>query len=596
MIKLSPSETNPKYIGRMTRMGMTTFMVLTHVSTAVFAMMAVEAIKDWSWPAQLVAIVLGGGAFGWLITRLALDDLEQVETALARLAQGLTVPPLPTRQREPMRFMMEHVNALIERERELAQMRRQLGQQVGEAAAQEERSRLARDLHDSIKQQIFSMSVSAAAAQVRWESDPPGARAALDDVRKSAQEAMVEMRAMLQQLAPAPLEKVGLTEALRDQCEALGFRSGARVTCEIGTLPSDDRLPPGAQEALFRIAQEALTNIARHARAQTAFLTLETTEAGIRMTIRDDGQGFDPAAAASGMGRANMQARAGAVGGVLHLASAPGAGTQLQVDIPYVRLPVIEDQPETEWTPALEKQIGEAKLWLQGSAVVAFIALVFGFVTLLGIGRADTPLWLAVVVVIFGVVGLAGLVGGIWGTLRGLRTMRAVQSQLGSDSAASYLLRYNALTGLILLPLFGFIFLPAALVETYGGSAAVTVGALSLAGCVAVAVFVFRIYDRYLIKLSFAQLKKAAYEGFIESGWNRWSWIWSLPMLLNLLFDFPPQFPPLDTGDWIDMSLPAAGTLFLIWGIAYTWYHRRLRRKIAAWRQHHEQNPRRPGR
>ena len=142
------------------------------------------------------------------------------------------------------------------REEEIRDLRANLTARVHDTAAQQERNRLARELHDSIKQQIFGISMGAAAVEARWDSDPQGAKEALARVRRSAQEAMVEMDAVLQHLSPAPLEKVGLVQALRDQCKALGYRTGAEVAVQFGALPTDDQLPPGAQESLFRIAQE----------------------------------------------------------------------------------------------------------------------------------------------------------------------------------------------------------------------------------------------------------------------------------------------------------------------------------------------------
>ena len=107
------------------------------------------------------------------------------------------------------------LHGLVERERPFTELRAQQLQQTSEAAAQEERNRLARDLHDSIKQQLFSIHVGTAAVQARWENDPDGAKTALADVRHSAQAALVEMNALLGQLSPEPLAKVGLVEALR---------------------------------------------------------------------------------------------------------------------------------------------------------------------------------------------------------------------------------------------------------------------------------------------------------------------------------------------------------------------------------------------
>jgi signal transduction histidine kinase len=222
--------------------------------------------------------------------------------------------------------------------RDPEELRQQWIRQLSEAAAQQERNRLARDLHDSIKQQIFSVNVAAATAQTRWESDSEGARRALEDVRGAARDAMAEMEAMLQHLRPAPLENVGLIEALRKQCEALQYRAGAVVTAEFGELPDNEILLPGTQEAVFRIAQEGLNNIARHARAKNVRLRLYQRSEGktpaLWLTIRDDGAGYDTAQSNPGMGLANIKLRAAEIGGTVQIESAPGQGASLTVHIP----------------------------------------------------------------------------------------------------------------------------------------------------------------------------------------------------------------------------------------------------------------------
>ena len=220
----------------------------------------------------------------------------------------------------------------------LGEVRESWLREVREAAAQQERSRLARDLHDSIKQQLFTINVSAAAVEARLDADAAGARAALAEVRQAAHEAMVEMEAMLQHLRPVALATVGLVEALRQQCEATRYRTGAEVTLEAGELPGEDALPPGTHAALFRIAQEALSNVARHARARHVQLQLGRGPAdspwAAQLTISDDGSGFDPGAAAAGMGLANLRARAGELGAELRIESAPGQGTRVCVRVP----------------------------------------------------------------------------------------------------------------------------------------------------------------------------------------------------------------------------------------------------------------------
>ena len=232
---------------------------------------------------------------------------------------------------------------VLEAEPSLSQIRESWLRQIGEAAAQEERNRLARDLHDSIKQQLFSIHVGTAAAQERWERDPEGSRKALADVRRCAHEAMVEMQALLHQLRPEALAAAGLVEALREHCEAHGYRTGAEVKLELGEWAADERLAPGTQETLFRIAQEALANVARHARAHHVRVVLGQSGDMVHIRVQDDGQGFEPATAERGMGLRNLEERAQALRGRCAVESAPGAGTTVSVTIPLLAPPQVPE-------------------------------------------------------------------------------------------------------------------------------------------------------------------------------------------------------------------------------------------------------------
>ncbi|MBZ5577170.1 MAG: sensor histidine kinase [Acidobacteriia bacterium] len=214
-------------------------------------------------------------------------------------------------------------------------LRSKYERQIREAAAQEERNRLARELHDSIKQQVFVIQTAAATAQARFDGDSGGAREALDQVRASAHDVMTEMEVMLDQLRAEPLENTGLVAALKKQCETLGFRTGAEVAFQLGELPASTVVPPGAQQAVLRVAQEALANVARHARATHVSVRLGKTAGGIELAIRDDGAGFDPNQSRRGMGTANMHARAEEFGGTFELASQPGQGTSIRFFLPY---------------------------------------------------------------------------------------------------------------------------------------------------------------------------------------------------------------------------------------------------------------------
>ena len=321
-------NTSPQSVWHMP-IGLGAQLIISHVLAAAAAS---TIARSGEAALALVAAAVAGMALTFTVQR----TLWLVNRALMRLKSPRPPAELPSRWHGPLSGLVARINALIAREREVYDLREGLLAQVRDGAAQQERNRLARELHDSIKQQIFSISIAAAAVDARWDADPQGAREALGDVRRSAQEAMVEMNALLQQLSPAPLEKVGLVQALRDQCEALGYRTDADVAIEFGDLPADDHLPAGAQESVFRIAQEAFSNIARHARADHVRLYVGQRDAGgpLVLEIQDDGQGFAEGQAEAGMGLGNIRHRVLALAGELAIESGPGKGTALHVTIP----------------------------------------------------------------------------------------------------------------------------------------------------------------------------------------------------------------------------------------------------------------------
>lgn len=227
----------------------------------------------------------------------------------------------------------------LRRGRTLGDMRGEWENRIRETAGQQERNRLARDLHDSIKQQIYAIQTLLAAAQAQGESSGQP----IELARNAARAAMAEMNALLDQLRPAPLETVGLVEALRQQAEAVGHRTGAQVNVAVGELPPPERLSAGTQTEVFRIAQEALSNVARHARARNVTLQLGAAPPGhLSLSIRDDGQGFQPGEAGAGMGLRNMRTRAATLGGTLEVESSPGAGASVSLRLP-LEAPAVEE-------------------------------------------------------------------------------------------------------------------------------------------------------------------------------------------------------------------------------------------------------------
>jgi signal transduction histidine kinase len=246
---------------------------------------------------------------------------------------------------------------------DVGRLRSHYDAQIREAARVEERSRLARDLHDAVKQQLFVIQTAAATTEVRFDSDPAGARDALAHIRMAAREATTEMEALIDELQATPLENVGLVEAMKKQCEALRFRTGATVDLDIGTLPPSDEVLPGTHDALYRVGQEALANIARHARAKHVHVSLARQGPRIRLRVADDGRGFAPAASTPGMGQRNMRTRAADIGGTVRFASTRGAGTEV-----IFEGPVRSDATTKQWRAA-----GLAGLLLISTLVIGLV-------------------------------------------------------------------------------------------------------------------------------------------------------------------------------------------------------------------------------
>jgi two-component sensor histidine kinase/cbb3-type cytochrome oxidase subunit 3 len=247
--------------------------------------------------------------------------------------------------------------------------------QLRMAAAQEERNRLARDLHDTIKQQLFSINVAAATAQSLRERDPEAAAEHIQQVRTLAQAASVEMKALLTQLRPQPLATVGLVGAIEEQLDALRFRSEVHTEFTHDPLPDETQLPIEAQEAIFRVVQEALANVARHARAKNVAVNVkrrpsDSTPESLYISVSDDGQGFDLENARIGMGMSNMRARVAEVGGTFDVQSAPHLGTAVTIGMPL-------QQTQTAYAAAQRAKEERYQLVNWASALGGFA---FGFI------------------------------------------------------------------------------------------------------------------------------------------------------------------------------------------------------------------------
>ena len=200
-------------------------------------------------------------------------------------------------------------------------------------AALEERQRLARELHDSVSQALYGITLGSRTASTLLDREAPPERVAewLEYVLSLAEAGMTEMRALIFELRPESLQSEGLIAALEQQAAALRARHEIPVHTTLGEEPD---LPLETKEALYRIAQEALHNTVKHARASRADLKLECDARGITLQVSDDGAGFDPEESFSGhLGLKSMRERVARLGGTLRVESTPGEGTTIYVRI-----------------------------------------------------------------------------------------------------------------------------------------------------------------------------------------------------------------------------------------------------------------------
>ncbi|MEN8656282.1 GAF domain-containing sensor histidine kinase [Streptomyces sp. 21So2-11] len=198
----------------------------------------------------------------------------------------------------------------------------------------EERSRLAHELHDAVSQKLFSLRLTAQAAAALVDRDPARAKGELQQVAALAAEAADELRAAVVELRPAALDEDGLIATLRTEIQVLDRAHSARVTFESHGVRA---LPAAQEEALLRVAQEALHNALRHSGADQVAVVCAKSGQGARLRITDDGSGFDTSTvrrAGRHLGLVSMRDRANGVGGRLTVESAPGKGTTIEMEVP----------------------------------------------------------------------------------------------------------------------------------------------------------------------------------------------------------------------------------------------------------------------
>jgi signal transduction histidine kinase len=199
-------------------------------------------------------------------------------------------------------------------------------------AHEEERARLARELHDDVTQRLASLAIQA--GREAGKSTAPAGGSAMRTMHEGLVRLSEDVHGLSYRLHPSILEDLGLTEALKSECE--GFSQTCSTRLEISAQNVPETLPRDAALCLFRIAQEGLRNIARHAGARQAEVRLQRLDGGLQLTIEDDGAGFDPAQdrIRASLGHAGMRERIRLLGGKIDIESSPGHGTTILAWVP----------------------------------------------------------------------------------------------------------------------------------------------------------------------------------------------------------------------------------------------------------------------
>jgi signal transduction histidine kinase len=209
-------------------------------------------------------------------------------------------------------------------------------------ATSRERNRIAREIHDTLAHTLSALAVQLEAVRTTWTSDPEGARAMIDRSLSTTRTGLGETRRTLQSLRASPIEDLGVVLALRNLAEESIARTGATLALE---LPSEAlAMPAELEHGTYRIAEEALENVIRHAGGRKISLSLRTHDEQLELQVRDDGRGFNVGQVPDGVfGLRGMHERAKMLGGALTVASEPGKGTTVIFTAPIPRAPALSE-------------------------------------------------------------------------------------------------------------------------------------------------------------------------------------------------------------------------------------------------------------
>lgn len=273
----------------------------------------------------LMAVTPFGALFGLIMSRSLTRRLGELTRAAEAWSEGnFSVVP-KDRGRDEIGLLSQRMRQMAERTQNLLQSQQELG-------LLEERNRLARDLHDTVKQQNFATLMQLRAAKNRLETEPAEALEAIEQAEGLVKAAQQDLGMIIAELRPAMLEGQGLAGALRAYLQTWSQHS--RIPFEM-EVEGERLLPLNLEQALYRVAQEALSNAARHSAASKVELRLAYLPERVLLVIRDNGLGFDPAQPGlHGFGLDSMQQRLAALGGSFEVRSRPGQGAAVFASLP----------------------------------------------------------------------------------------------------------------------------------------------------------------------------------------------------------------------------------------------------------------------
>ncbi len=318
----------------------------------------IEVVDYRMWVYLCIGIVLFSVIIGYMAGQRIQRRIDHLDLNMLQVAKGNLSVRMPDSDDQSFARVYHEFNSMMDTVENKMQLLQRLGEQeviekeqAAESAVLEERRRMARDLHDTVSQQLFAIHMSASSLPKVLERNVEQGQTVMDQLITMSQMAQKQMRALIAQLRPVELEGRTLFEALEkwfpDYCRQNGLKG-------MKELELQGELSEAIEHQLFLIIQEAMANIVKHALARIVSLSLRETPRQVVMSISDDGQGFENVQHKQGSyGLTTMRERAEKLGGQVEIISRRGAGTTIRVHIPKF----LQENHEPEETGTLGTEV-----------------------------------------------------------------------------------------------------------------------------------------------------------------------------------------------------------------------------------------------